>query len=147
MQDISGFGLRVIVKASSTFPAGVELTQFADDADPLDTPSMQVADKAMGVNGDMVVWSAANPIEATLSLVPNGTDDRNMATLFENNRPAKGKRPARDVITLTAYYPDGRIATMSGGKITDGMPLNSVASAGRMKSKEYKFAFEGLNWS
>lgn len=141
--DVSGFGLRVRLVASVTFPAGIDLSQFADDADPFDLPSIQVADKAMGVNGDLIVWSKANPLLVTLNLIPNSEDDRNMGVLLEANRPARGKLPARDVVTLTGIYPDGRSITLSGGAITDGMPGQSVSSAGRMKSKSYAFAFEG----
>ena len=145
--DVSGFGVRVRLVASVTFPAGITLSQFADDADPFDLPSIQVADKAMGVNGDLVTWSKANPILATLNLIPNSEDDRNMAVLLEANRVGRGKFSARDTITLTGIYPDGRSVTLSNGAITDGMPGQSIASAGRMKSKSYAFAFEGLSRS
>lgn len=144
MQDISAFGIRVRLVASNTFPAGVTITQFADDADSLDTPSQQIADKAMGVNGDLVVWSRANPINTTINVIPNSEDDRNLQVLLEANRVGRGKRGARDVITLTAVYPDGRTATWSNGAITDGPVSNSIASSGRMKSKTYMFSFEGF---
>lgn len=143
--DVSGFGIRVRLVASATFPAGITLSQFADDADPFDVPSLQIMDKAMGVNGDMVVWSKANPTAITINVIPATEDDRNLAILLEANRPARGKFPARDVITLTALYPDGRVTTLNSGVITDGSPAQSVASAGRMKSKPYAFAFEGLS--
>lgn len=143
MTDVSGFGLRVRLVASATFPAGIDISQFADDADPFDLPSIQVADKAMGLNGDMVTWSKANPLLVTLNVIPNGEDDRNLSVLLEANRPARGKLPARDRVTLTGIYPDGKSVTLSEGVLTDGMPGLSVASAGRLKSKSYAFAFEG----
>jgi|SRR6478736_6481186 len=145
MPDISGFGLRLRLVASVTFPNGIELTQFADDADPFDVPSQQVADKAMGLNGDLITWKKANPITPTINLVPASEDDRNMAVLLENNRVGRGKQGARDVITLTGIYPDGSTKTFSNGVITDGMPANGVASAGRLKSKAYAFAFENIS--
>lgn len=141
-QDISGFGLQINLKASVTFPQGIVLTQFSDDQDPFDSPSIQITDKAMGLNGDMVTWSKANPILATVSLIAGSDDDRNLAVLFEANRVGKGKNSVRDILTLTAIYPDGRTVTYTEGKITDGMPSNGVASAGRLKSKSYQFAFE-----
>ncbi len=145
MNDISAFGLRVQLNASETFPSGVSLSQFADDADPFDTPSMQIRDKAMGINGDLITWSKANPISITLAVVPNSEDDKNLSVLFEANRVGKGKQGARDVIDITVVYPDGATASFTQGAITDGMPSNSVASAGRMKSKAYIFAFENVN--
>jgi len=143
--DVSGFGLRLRITASRTFPAGFTVTQFADDADPFDLPSIQIADKAMGLNGDLVTWSKANPINTTVNVIPGSEDDRNLAVLLEANRVGRGKSGARDTITMTGTYPDGRSVTLSQGVITDGMPGNSVASAGRLKSKTYAFAFEGLS--
>ena len=145
MQDISVFGIRVQVVASQTFPAGINITQFADDADPFDAPSMQIRDKAMGVNGDLISWSKANPIGVTLNVVPNSEDDKNLGVLFEANRVGKGKQGARDVISITAVYPDGKTASFTQGVITDGQPANSAQSSSRMKSKAYTFAFENVN--
>ena len=143
MQNISGFGLIATVRASRTFPLGVPLTQFADDADPLDIPGLQIADCAMGLNGDLISWSIANPIQVTLNLVPGSLDDIEMSILFEANRVGRGKVGARDVITMTLVYPSGNVVTLNSGIITDGAPASAVASAGRIKSKSYSFKFEG----
>lgn len=146
MEDISGFGLILRVRASMTFPAGFNVTQFADDADPFDAPSIQVRDKAMGVNGDLIVWSRANPLLLSVSVIPGTADDRNLSILLDANRVSRGKMGARDVITLVGIYPGlpGRAITCSMGTITDGPPLQSVASSGRKKSNTYQFAFENV---
>lgn len=142
-QDVSGFGLSVNITASKTFPnGGFTVTQFADDGDPFDTPEITVADKAMGLNGDLIVWSKASPIEVSLNVIPGSDDDKNLAILLEANRVGKGKSSARDVITMTGIYPAGPNLVLTAGKITVGMVGNSVASSGRMKSKKYTFAFE-----
>lgn len=140
--DISGFGLQVRIIATNTFPTGFTVTQFADDSDPFDLPSIQIADKAMGLNGDLIVWSKASPIMLTLSVVPNSDDDVNLGILAEANRVGKGKSGAQDQIIMTGIYPDGKTITLIGGVLTDAIPANSVASAGRLKSKPYQFAFE-----
>jgi len=145
MQDISGYGISASVAASNTFPSGFPVTQFADDADPVDAASIQLADKAMGVNGDLIVWSKANPILVVIAVIPGSDDDRNLSVLAEANRTAKGKAPARDVINMVITYPDGSTASLSQGKITDAIPTQAIASAGRMKSKPYGFVFEGMN--
>ena len=139
---VSGYGLLVQVVASITFPAGFSVTQFADDVDPFDLPSMQTADKAMGLNGDLIGWSKATPILLTLGVIPGSADDINLGILFNNNRVGRGKLSVRDIITLTGIYPDGKQTTLANGIITDGMIANSVSSAGRQKSKPYIFAFE-----
>ena len=142
MNEISGFGLRINIIASNTYPIGLPITQFADDADPFDLPSLQIADSAMGLNGDLLTWSKANPIKITLSVVPGGLDDAALSILFEANRVGRGKLGAQDIITMTGIYPSGNIITLINGVITDGMPGNAVASAGRLKSKTYSFSFE-----
>lgn len=145
MQDISGFNTRITIRASVTFPQGFTVTQFADDGDPVDTPSQQIADKASGLNGDLITWSKANPILATVNVIPDSDDDRNLAALAEANRVGRGKQSARDVITLTIVYPDGGTRTLTPGVMTDAPLATSVASAGRRKTKAYAFAFEGAS--
>lgn len=142
MQNISGFGLRIIVVALNTFPVGFPVTEFADDSDPFDVPNLQIGDSAMGLNGDLIAWAKANPIKINLNVIPSSIDDINLGILFEANRPGKGKVPANDKIIITGIYPSGDIITLTNGIITDGSPLSAVASAGRLKSKTYSFAFE-----
>ena len=145
MYDISAIGVAVRCIASKSFPSGFTITEFADDADPFDLPAIDIATSAMTVNGDMVVFSAPAPIGITLNVIPGSEADNNLAVIFEANRAAKNKRHARDEITLVATYPDGASLTLSEGKMTNGMPGNSAASAGRIKSKSYTFALQNLS--
>lgn len=145
--DIGGFGFVLTLKASVTFPFGFTVTQWADDADPADMPSQQLKDKAMGLNGDLITWSKANPLVYTLSVIPSSEDDKNLEILADANRAARGKLPVNDVITITAIYPDGSTITLINGAITDAMITDSIASAGRKKSKVYAFAFEDVTRS
>lgn len=141
-QDISGFGGIVTILALPTYPVPVPITQFADDVDPFDIPELQIAEVAMGNNGDMLSWSTAKVIEITLGVIPDSIDDEILSVLLENNRVGQGKLfTTRDIITLTCLYPNGRFINLPGGKITKGMPGTSWASAGRFKSKTYTFAF------
>lgn len=147
MQDISAVGFRINLVASNTFPQGFSITQFADDADPFDTPAVVVGDKKMALNGQMVRWSTANAIDLTLNVIPSSDDDDNLAILLEANRVGANKVSAQDVITMTGIYPDGRTVTYSPGCILSGPTASSIASAGRLKSKAYMFAFENKSGS
>lgn len=145
MQNVGGFGLKLRLTASRTLPSGITLTQFADDADPFDLPAVVVAQTAMGLNGDLITWSSPAPLVVTINVIPGSDDDRTLAAIFEANRVGRNKASARDVITLASMYPGGNNLTLSEGVMTSGMPGDSVASAGRKKSKAYVFAFEGLS--
>lgn len=142
-QDVSGFGALVTIVADTTFPAGLVITQFADDADPLDMASVQIADKAMGLNGDLVVWAKAMPLPMVLNVIPGSEDDVNLQILADANRVGQGKISAYDSITATVVYPDGTIVTLNNGKITDAMFGKSISSAGRLKTRAYAFTFQG----
>lgn len=149
MNNVSAFGFLATIKASNTFPNGFPLTMFADDADPFDVPALQIADKGMGVNGDLIIWSKANPINIGFNLIPGSEDDENMRVLFEANRPGKGKSLAYDEITIVVTYPGQRARnyTLVKGGITDGVPTNGIQQSQRQKTKTYNFTFENVQTS
>lgn len=142
VEDVSSFGTQLYLTASTTFPQGFPITQFADDADPLDSPSVQIGDAAMGVNGDLIVWRKGVPLPATISVIPGSEDDQNLQILWNANRVGQGKLSANDIITLTVVYPNGTQITLDTGIIKDGPAAGSVASAGRLKTKTYGFVFQ-----
>lgn len=140
--DISGTGFTLTIKFSNTFPQGVQITAFADDADPWDAPSLDIATPSMNVNGDLVTFSTPQALLRTINLLPGSEDDTNLSIAYEANRVGRGKRSARDIVTIVANWPDGSTETLSNGKMTTGMSGKSLASAGRMKSRSYGFAFQ-----
>lgn len=143
--DITGFGAAVSLVASVTFPAGIAITQFSDDADSFDMPSVKIADVAMGVNGDLIKWSRAIGKPFTISVIPGSQDDINLGVLASNNNAVQGQLNTKDVITLTIVYPDQSVITFVNGFLTDAPFGNSLASSGRLKSKTYGFMFESVN--
>lgn len=142
MQNISGFGLNVSIIASNTFPVGLLLNQFSDDSDAMDIENLQISDKSMGLNGDLITWSKANPIIVSLSVIPGSFTDINLGILLEANRVGQGKIGARDIINMTAVYPNEIPIIFTNGVITDGIPGIPIASSGRFKTRTYKFSFE-----
>lgn len=145
MYDISAIGLSMRLIASRTLPTGITITEFADDSDPFDLPSMDIATPAMNINGDLVVFSAPTPIQITINLIAGSQADENLAIIFDANRPGRNKRHAGDIITLVKLLPDGGSLSLTDGKIISGTPGISVTSGGRYKAKTYGFAFQGLS--
>ena len=140
--DISGFGVGVHIVASSTFPQGFQVSQFADDSDPIDIPSIEIAGTAMGLNGDLITWTTAVPVPVNISTIPSSDDDINLSILASGNQAGRNKRPARDTITLVVVYPDETRAVYTNGVLTSAPPGKSIASSGRQKTNTYNFMFE-----
>lgn len=145
MADVSAIGLSVTIKASNTFPGGFQINRFSDDSDPVDFPLATLAEMGMDVNGNLVSWSAPAPQNVTISVLPGTDEDDNLQVLLQANRSAKGRTVARDVITLVVGYGDGSSTTCREGIIVGGPAAKSAASAGRMKSHTYTFAFQDFD--
>lgn len=141
-QDVSGFGLIVRIVADTTYPTGINISQFADDSDPIDMSAVQVADSAMGLNGDLVAWAKAAVLPVVLNVIPGSPDDISLQILADANRVAQGKIAAYDNITMTVIYPDGSQTTLVQGIITNAMFGKPVSSAGRLKTRAYSFVFQ-----
>ena len=146
MIDISGFGLKIVVTALSSFPRGFTITEFAGDADPLDFPELTISESEVGLNGDLVVYKSANKVDVTVNVIPNSDADKDLTVLFSSNTVGRGRLSVNDIITLVGTYPDGSSVICANGVTTSYLPANGVASAGRLKSKPYKFTFETVQY-
>jgi hypothetical protein len=142
MINSSGFGVKVILIATGTFPVGFVITQFADNADSIAVENVDIADGTVGMNGDFIRWQAGKPILIDINVIPGGTDDRNLQILAEANRATLGKVPINDVITLTKVLPDGTGLMAVKGVLVNAPIGTSIEGSGRLKTKTYKFKFE-----
>lgn len=141
-EDVSGVNTVINIVASETFPAGLTITNLADDSDPLDFAAVEIADSSVGANGDLIVWAKANKIPMVVSVIAGSIDDQNLEILFNANRVAYGKVVAGDVISATVLYPDGSMKSPFGGRCISYMPGKSIASGSfRFKTKVYTFVF------
>jgi hypothetical protein len=143
MEDVSGVQTVINIVASQTFPAGLVITNLADDADPLDFAAVEIADSSVGANGDLIVWAKASKIPMVISVIAGSIDDQNLEILYNANRVAQGKVVAGDVLSATVIYPDGSTRSPINGRCISYMPGKSIASGSfRFKTKTYTAVFE-----
>jgi hypothetical protein len=145
--NVSAFGLSAQITADKTFPNGFTLTEFADDADPLDSPDFQASDASSGLNGDMLVWSKAGGIEVLVNVIPTSEGDNNLDALLDANRNGKNKSSAKDNIGIVFTYPTGQRVICADGVLLSGPMLPQVAGSGRLKTRQYRFKFEKVTKS
>jgi hypothetical protein len=139
--NISGYGLVATFVASLTYPTGLPITQFTDDADPLLINDVKIGDVAMGLNGDLMGWNKAVPLPVIINVIPGSLDDQNLQILAKANRVQQGQSASQDVISVTILYPDLQPLVFAGGIITDAAFGRTVQASGRQKGKQYGFMF------
>ena len=142
MFNISGFGLKVSMIASNTFPVGILLTNFSDDQNAIELPDIDIADTAGSVNGELVTWSKFAAVKLIMSVIPDSPTDLQLAVLLSANRVSKNKVAARDIFQCGVVQGNNNFGTFVNGVITSGPPFNTIQSSGRMSSKKYTFTFE-----
>lgn len=143
--DVSATGFSITLQASVTFPGGFQLTAFADDVDPLNLPSVEAAQAAMDVNGNLVSWSTPQPQNVEIAVLPDSQEAYNLSVLLEANMARRGRRPAGDLITLVAQYGNGAVTTARNGKILSGPRGTNVTSGGRLGSKTFILTFQDFD--
>lgn len=144
LQDVTAFGLDITITADKTLPMGVTISEFAEDADPINVTEVTMGESEMGVNGDLILTRRARPIEFTLPVIPGTAGSEALHTLWEANRLAKNKNAVRDIITAVINYPNGNTVTLTDGAIVSGPPITGVSSAGRLMTENFGFVFANV---
>lgn len=143
-QRVGSTGLLIILTVPVLFPTGLELTEFANDADPLDFGEIQIGASAMNINGLKASWSTPAVVPMSISLTPGTEDDINMSLLFDTNRIGINKIITGADITAVVYYPDGISRRCTGGSVASYTPARSSTESGFFKSRTYSFEFESV---
>lgn len=143
MQDTSSIGIAVNLKASITFPTGINFRAFPDDQDVGVTGNTEIAGNASGVNGDLIWWKTVNGIELNVPIIPNTEEESLLDLLFNANRASKNRFPKKDIITLVVTNPVTGVAkTYKNGICKNGAVGYQYGGDGRIKTKTYGFVFE-----
>lgn len=144
MFNISGFGTSVTVVALQTFPMGFNITEFADDQDPIDIPPIEPVGYQPLYDGSIVTFTKAAPIELTLSVIPGSEDDINLKILLQSRGVGPSILPFQDITTMVISYPDGGRVILTQGSILSGPVADSIIETARKKSNQYKFVFASV---
>lgn len=141
--NVTGFGTKVSLRASNTFPAPIIITEFSDDADPVEIEDLEIGQDQGGLQ-NAVQWQTYSPIHISLNIIAGGDDDELLQALFLANTPSPGRQIAKDVLTMSIIYPSGKIKTYANGFFMSGPAGLSVTTEKKLKTNLYKFGFESL---
>ena len=139
MADVSHNGATYTIRASNTnADLPLPISAFPKDTDPFDVPNTDIAEMELGTNGDEIYWGMASVAESSCAVIPGTDDHETMQRIFDANDPAKGRRSAKDLITVVRVLPNGETTTFKG-RITNGPKTTSLASSGKIKTPVYSF--------
>lgn len=141
MIDVSGFGTGIVVLALQSFPTGFQLSQFADDSDPIEAKEIEPTGYEMLYDGDLFAFDKATPIEVAVSVIPGTPDDINLKILLQNKHSPKSLIPLPDITSMVITYPDKGRIVLSKGTILKGPLVDSINTSGRRKGNKYTFVF------
>jgi len=141
MIDVSGFGTGITIVALQSFPMGFNLSQFADDQDPLTAKDISPTGYEMLYDGSLFAFDKAAPVEVAVSVIPGSDDDLNLKILLQSKKSTPKILPLPDITSMVITYPDNGRVILSSGSILSGPVVDSITSAGRKKSNTYTFVF------
>lgn len=141
-KDTSASGTKVTIIAVPSLPAGLTITEFPADTNPVEIDEQEIASYKMGANGDLIVSGTPAPVTVKLAVIPGSDADLNLKFLYNTNRTAKNKLSVHDVITMIITHPDGSQDTYSNGAIISGSAGPTISGSGEFATRTYSFVFE-----
>lgn len=140
MKNVTAFSTSVSIVSTVTFPFGFQITQFSDDEDPIKFNEKIVQGTKVLLNGKILAYKTAKPIEVSISVIPGSEDDKMLSLLQAASNVKNQLIPVEDTVVMTISYPN-EIAIYNGGALVAGPAGKSVKTSGRFASNTYRFVF------
>lgn len=141
MIDISAFGTGINIVATTSFPYGFPLSQFADDEDPISIEDLEVSGFEKLYDGSIFTFDKTSPVLLSVGVMPNTDDDANLKILMQMRKSSQHILPLPDTTSMVITYPDGGRVILSNGTILKGAIADSITAQGRKKGNVYHFVF------
>lgn len=146
IQDVSFAGSSITIAWAGG--AGTVITQFMDDANPIDIQDVEVSTVGVNCNGSMIRNAKPNLIMVSVTVIPNSDDDmalRSMWRKFRVQGTGSGNWSKSVSLTVNLGTQDSKTKKRSysytNGTMVSG-PGGPVSNAeGKMQGRTYTFAF------
>ena len=126
---------------------GIEITDFMDDANPIDFPDVTIANVGVNFNGIMARHSNPTPVIFSITVIPGSHSDRELSDLWQNSRVENctyntdwSKGLTCD-ISMANYTRQISQYHFAGGTMISGPGGPSATGEGKMLGRTYTFAF------
>lgn len=132
---------------SSVTVAGITVTDFMDDANPVEFQDVDVSSVGVNCNGSMIRNAKPNVIMMSLTVIPGSQSDERLYNLWKKYR-VQGNYNAQWEQSLSASVTIGSgrgSKTFSNGTMVGGPGGPSSNGEGKMQGRTYTFAFVTAN--
>lgn len=140
IQDVSFAGSSVTV-------AGITVTDFMDDANPVEFQDVEVSSVGVNCNGSMVRNAKPNVIMMSITVIPGSQSDTSLYNLWKKYRVQGNWNPQWEQgLTASVTIGSGRGSrSFSNGTMVSGPGGPSSNGEGKMTGRTYTFAFVTAN--
>ena len=135
--DVSFAGATVVV-------GGRTITEFVDDANPVDSPDVTISNVGYSLGGKMYRTAHLAPILLSITVIPGSSDDNFLWKEMVKLRPNEGdtsEYAKPGTATITTHGANKESFSFKKGTIVSGPLGPSVSGDGKMKGRTYTFAF------
>lgn len=135
--DISFAGAKITV-------AGVQIEDFADDANPIEFQNTEVSGVGVNLNGNMIRYAKPNVIIASVTVLPNSGSEAALRALMKKYRVQAGNNAHgqwETPLDLKITTQTGQSWHFSNGTFVSGPGGPGSSADGKMQGRTYTFAF------
>lgn len=140
MQDVSFAGSVVKI-------AGITITDFMDDANPVEFQDVEVSSVGVNCNGSMIRNAKPNVIMMSVTVIPGSASDAALYALWKEYRvQGTYNKKWEDHLTGSVTTGNGKISrTFTSGTMVSGPGGPSSSGEGKMSGRTYTFAFVSVS--
>jgi len=138
--DLTARGVKVIINYGEDYYP-VVLNDFADDQDPIMIDELDLGEAAFDINGQLFRKSKLEPITMHIAVIPGSEDEKALNESIINGEIGMFGCPTL-IKTLIAKYPNNTEVTFYNGFHTGASMGYAATSQGRIRTKNYSFAFK-----
>lgn len=128
--------------------AGITVSQFMDDANPVEFPDVEVSSVGVNCNGKMIRNAKPNIVTMSVTVIPGSNNDSALYELWKKYRVQDGKNnggqwetPLNASINIKTIGSRKSSYKFGGGTMVSGPGGPASTAEGKMQGRTYTFAF------
>lgn len=147
--NLSARGVQIVIEPEKG--SEIVLTDFADDTDPLSIDEIEIGVPMFDLNGYLFRKTKLESVSCHIALIPGSDSEKELKEFMLKNLPlnSKGVSPIKNMVVR---YPSESNENEHDCAFYTGFIIGSsigyaATSQGRIKTKEYSFAFKACDFT